>query len=285
MRRHLILLSAALGLLLPACSPDQHKGGTAMVDEALSNDLTLITQSRIFFGHQSVGNNILNGVYELASASTVRGLQIHPLSDSLDHAATFFADALIGENTKPDTKCSAFARSFSSFTHQLPEIAFMKFCFVDFGQSMPAEEIFALYASTIDSLEHRYPGVTFIHVTAPLTARSRGLKAVIKKLLGRTDNFEASNAERGRFNALMRERFASQPIFDLARLESTRPDGTRETFQLHGTVYEALVPEYTDDGGHLNQTGQERAARELIGLLASEIRARKEIVHAGLPKN
>jgi len=60
---------------------------------------------------------------------------------------------------------------------------------------------------------------------------------------------------RGEFNRLLRERYAEDPIFDLAAVTSTYPDGRRETFTLDGKTYESLVPAYTDDGGHLNAVG------------------------------
>lgn len=256
-----------------------------MPDSTLSSDLAVIRQSRIYFGHHSVGNNILSGVFELASASTGQAIQIHPLSDTASLSEHFFTDAYIGENTRPDTKCSAFARSLAAFGARMPEVALMKFCFVDFGQGMNAQEIFSLYQSTIDSLKQQYPEVTFVHVTAPLTARGKGVKAFVKKLIGRSDNFESDNAERNSFNALLLERYKDEPIFDLARIESTRPDGTREIFRLNGAMYYAMAPEYTEDGGHLNELGQERAGRELIRTLAQTIRVHRKIMHTGLPKN
>jgi hypothetical protein len=58
-------------------------------------------------------------------------------------------------------------------------------------------------------------------------------------------------------------------VFDLAAIESTRPDGGRETFEVEGRQVPALVPAYTDDGGHLNGPAAERVARQLVALLAT----------------
>ena len=78
------------------------------------------------------------------------------------------------------------------------------------------------------------------------------------------------NATREAFNALVRQTYAGkEPVFDVAALESTHPDGTRETYALDGHDYPALVPAYSDDGGHLNARGQVRLASAFVSLLAS----------------
>jgi hypothetical protein len=52
-------------------------------------------------------------------------------------------------------------------------------------------------------------------------------------------------------------------------MESTFPDGTRETFSSDEKTYYALVPEYTYDDGHLNETGRKKAAEQLLLLLVN----------------
>lgn len=280
----MLLLMAALCVSL-TCTSDRRKGNGPMLDDSLSTDIATVQQSRIYFGHHSVGNNILRGMHELASVSAGAGIPFQPLTDTLSDSEYFFSDSYIGENTHPESKCAAFAQALGRFKKHLPEIAFMKFCFVDFGQGMKAEAIMSLYASMIDSLKQQYPDVAFIHVTAPLTARRTGFKTFIKQLLGRGDRFESDNMERNTFNALLLSRFAADPIFDLARIESTRPDGTREQFWANGRSYYALVPEYSDDGGHLNDIGQRLAGRELIRTLAQTLRARRNNFPQALLKN
>ncbi|HLP16760.1 MAG TPA: hypothetical protein VK470_10910 [Bacteroidota bacterium] len=245
-----------------------------MQDETLAADIAAVQHARVYFGHQSVGNNILAGISQLyARTPGAPAFTAWHETDVLPES--YFAEERIGENTHPDLKCSAFVRALDRFANRPPDVALMKFCYVDFGAGKSAEEIFALYESTIDTLRKKFPRVTFIHVTAPLTSRRTDLKGVIRRLLGR-DSFESDNAERSRFNQLLARRFSDEPIFDLARIESTRPDGTREEFSFNGRTCDALVPEYTDDGGHLNETARELAARELLRVLAQTIRHQKE---------
>jgi hypothetical protein len=66
---------------------------------------------------------------------------------------------------------------------------------------------------------------------------------------------------RTRFNDILRKYYSEkEPFFDLAKAESTFPDGKRETFEVDGKTYEAMVPMYSDDGGHLNELGRSHIA-------------------------
>ena len=58
-------------------------------------------------------------------------------------------------------------------------------------------------------------------------------------------------------------------VFDLARAESRNPDGSAYTVEWKNQSVPAMVPAYSDDGGHLNATGQRQAAREFIAVLAN----------------
>jgi lysophospholipase L1-like esterase len=71
-------------------------------------------------------------------------------------------------------------------------------------------------------------------------------------------------------------------MFDLARVESVRPDGTPERFGMGGRQYEQLAAALTSDGGHLNQAGSVAAARELVHVLAGVLAARAT-ADAGAP--
>jgi hypothetical protein len=57
-------------------------------------------------------------------------------------------------------------------------------------------------------------------------------------------------------------------FFDIAELESTLLDGTNVSFQVNGKNYQALASEYTTDGGHLNNLGQEYIGYQFLKFLA-----------------
>ena len=54
------------------------------------------------------------------------------------------------------------------------------------------------------------------------------------------------------------------PFFDIAELESTYPDGTRESFEYKGKIYYALAPVYTEDAGHLYGIGRQIISKSLL---------------------
>ena len=89
--------------------------------------------------------------------------------------------------------------------------------------------------------------------------------------MGKKDIWEYdANIRKNEFNDLLRKEYSGkEPIFDLAYVESTFPDGRRSTFTKAGETYYSMAPEYTYDDGHLNETGRKRAAEQLLVLLAN----------------
>jgi hypothetical protein len=77
------------------------------------------------------------------------------------------------------------------------------------------------------------------------------------------------NILRNEYNQKLRKEYnKSGALFDLAKVESTYPDGRRSTFEKNGKSYYCLVPDYTDDGGHLNEIGRKMVAEQFLILLA-----------------
>ena len=124
----------------------------------------------------------------------------------------------------------------------------------------------------MDSIKKRSPYLTLIHVTIPLTAFQTGWKVPLKKLLGKEVGGYKENINRYIVNEKLKEYYKSDPIFDLSKIESTYPDGSRESFEQDGKIYYALVPDYTYDGGHLNELGRKLAAKGLIRVLAENLK-------------
>jgi hypothetical protein len=237
-------------------------------DGKLRADLQAISQRTVFFGHQSVGGNVLDGLRDLSAESGVP-LRIAEVSAGARLAAGTFGHGLIPQNGDPLQKLQSFERAFSSGAAAGAQIALMKFCYVDFSPGTDVPALFARYRSTLEDLRKRHPRTAFVHVTVPLVAEQVGLKAFAKRLLGR-ESAEALNARREEFNALLRQAYqGKEPVFDLARVESTDPAGRTVTATSNGRPVPVLVGAYTDDGGHLNAEGRRRAARALVEVLAA----------------
>ena len=232
-----------------------------------------LAQKKIFFGHQSVGNNIMKGIEELMKKNPSIRLHVLESSKPSDFSSGIFAHSQIGRNEDPEYKIHDFVRVMDKGIGGKADIAFFKFCFVDIDSGTDVEKLFTDYKNTMAMLKEKYPQTMFVHCTVPLLRKKITTpKSLLKKLLGKDDGFfdNSHNVARNRFNDLLRKEYEGRaPIFDLAGIESTYPDGSRETFTANGKRYYSLVPEYTYDGGHLNELGRTKAAEQLLLLLVS----------------
>jgi hypothetical protein len=164
-----------------------------------------------------------------------------------------FLHTEVGENTDPRSKVEDFADLIRGGIGDQVDVAFVKFCYVDFSADTDAEAVFTTYRTTMDALHQEYPDVVFLHATAPVMTE---------------DNSAEENLVRQRYNALVRSTYPASVVFDLAAVESTTPDGTRVTGSSRGTTYDVLYDGYSDDGGHLNAEGAARADAALIATIA-----------------
>jgi hypothetical protein len=232
-----------------------------------------LSQKKVYFGHQSVGYNIIDGIRDVVKVDPKIKLNLVETSNPSNFNVPIFAHSAIGENTNPKSKSDAFANIIISGLGEKVDIALFKFCYVDFELNTDIPKTFDQYKNTIGQLRREYPKVIFIHMTTPLTTPPTGIidrvKRVIKILIGRPVAHIEDNLLREEFNTLIRREFGgTDPIFDLAAIESTHPDGKKETFERKGKMYLSLVPEYTNDGGHLNEMGRKVVAEQLLILLA-----------------
>lgn len=235
----------------------------------IRNDLKILATKRIFFGHQSVGQNIVEALKDIAQQNSEADFHIVTPMDDEKLPAHFFAEGKIGRNQQPELKCKDFQEQLQNSLGSQLDFALMKFCYIDFDVKTDVEKLFSTYKNTIDTLKRQFPSITFIHVTAPLEAKTPAWKFVLKKILLRNDDADKKNIKRCEYNQLLRESFKTEPIFDLAAVESTFPDGRRQIHDANGKKYFSLIWDYSDDGGHLNSLGAERAAVSLIKTLSN----------------
>lgn len=249
-----------------------------MADDALARVLAgvprasweALARTRVWFGHQSVGGNIMQGVADLASSGAA------PIAPPVEtrRPGPGVSHALNGQNMRPDLKIQAFAEFVNDEIRGEVDLAFFKFCYVDISLETDVAALFASYQTTMSALASRHPSVRFVHVTCPVTTVSPAWRAALKGLLGKPHRDMAVNAAREAFNQRMRTAYAGrEPLFDLAQVESTRADGSRRTFRYAGHEYGALVEGYASDGRHLNVAGRRWAAANLLAELATQAAA------------
>jgi hypothetical protein len=224
---------------------------------------------RIFFGHQSVGRNIIAGVAEVLAANTDLRMNMLTVDQVPPADSPFFAHANISTNGQPMLKTDEFARRIEEGLGDQVDIAFHKYCYVDVLDATDVGGLFEHYRKEMARLRAKYPKVVFVHVTVPLTTVQAGRRGALKKLLGIAPDGYQDNFRREEFNRLMRREYAGrEPVFDLAAVEATDREGRQLAIALNGKTGMALLDEYTIDGGHLNESGRRRVAEELLVMLA-----------------
>ena len=223
-----------------------------------------LSNMKIFFGHQSVGGNILDGLVEILNDDQRSKLHIVKSVNPDNLNKPGLMHFYMGENGDPLLKLKEFSEAINSFKSNKPDIALFKFCFLDIDKNTDINQIFNAYKNTINQLKAENPETIFAHITVPLTVKDEFLRAFVKRIIGRPDN----NINRALFNEKIIDEYSGKdPIFDLATIESTKPDGTRASLHSNNIEYFALADEYAADSGHLNTLGQMIAAEQLVNFL------------------
>ena len=234
-----------------------------------------LAQKRIFFGHQSVGFNILDGMAELAQQYENLQLNIVETRTGDPSDGGIFAHCRIGKNMDPLGKIQDFVQLIDSAFGENTDIAFLKFCYVDIHEGTDIPSVFQHYQTAIEELQARHPWIKFIHFCVPLFAPPNAItaqwKQTIKSILGKTTILK-DNEKRDEYNHLLKNAYAESEIFDLARFESIDPMGRRVYWKKAGKTIPLLHPQFTTDGGHLNEEGKKRVAEQFLLFLMNSIR-------------
>ena len=229
-----------------------------------------LAQKKIYFGHQSVGYNILDGIRDVMKEHPGIKLNIVETTDLPDSETGIFAHSTVGRNVDPKSKIDGFVKLINAGIGRKADFSALKFCFVDINAETNVRDIMRDYHANMEKLKKEFPKMTIVHFTVPLMSSKTTWKTLVKKLIGRKTWEYDDNIKRNEYNDMLRKRYAgNEPIFDLAGVESTYPDGTRCTFTKDGKTYYSMVPKYTNDGGHLNDLGRKIVAEQLLISLAN----------------
>lgn len=230
-----------------------------------------LSKKKIYFGHQSVGYNIIAGIQDLIKEHPQIKLNIVETTDLKDFNSGLLAHSKVGKNREASTKTSEFSNILKNGIAEHADAVALKFCYVDVTSESDVQNVFDDYVKTINSLKTQYPDLIFIHFTVPLTTIKSSWRTWIKKAIGKNNIFEhTDNVFKNKYNDLLIAKYKGKdPIVDIAMIESTKPDGLRNTYEYNSKTYYSLVPAYTYDGGHLNETGRKRVATEFLIILAN----------------
>jgi hypothetical protein len=272
-----VTITFACLLALIACGKEQNKTESNMrqatLTSAILNEQQIqhLQKMRIFFGHQSVGDNILDGVRDLMAEDPDLRLNLVSSANPESVAGPAFIEAHIGTNRNPASKTSAFNSIMAQGMGAQGGVALYKYCYIDFGATTDVQQVFENYKNEISNIERSYPALKIVHVTVPLTVEEQEssvtdkTKTAVRRVLGREPNIK-----RNEFNRLLKETYGgSAPLFDLAEVESTHADRTRSYYSRGFEKVYTLAPEWTTDGGHLNEAGRRIAAQKLLQVVAA----------------
>jgi hypothetical protein len=228
-----------------------------------------LATKKIYFGHQSVGNNIMDGVAKVTTQDHLPSIRIVESDDPAVFDKPVWAHSKIGNNGDPFSKIEAFKENLRKGIGDKADIAFFKFCFWDIRSFTDIDKVFRTYKETMDELKRDYPKVTFVHFTVPLMSHSDSLYANVRRMIGLKMGFDEDNIKRNELSQLiLKEYGGKEPVVDIALYESTLPDLKRTFFTKKGEHVYYLASDYTNDGGHLNVEARKRAAEQVLITLA-----------------
>ena len=244
-----------------------------------------ITQLYMFFGHNSVGGEIVDGL-----GSVVQNLRIISHSRSLisSNGAAYFNQngsrqpGLLNVSTYDLYRNYGQARqSVELFVEQVRfiingnatipgqrlDIVFLKFCFYAFYDMTDeqADLLFDYYATQMDALQSQYPELIVVHFTQTI------------RPCGNFQNIYDANTRSMHYRSRMLERYGhTGRVFDLALIEATAPNGQVNHCSYRDNagnpvlgLYQSYAPSSTSNDGHLSTAGRQAVARRLADFLAN----------------
>jgi len=211
--------------------------------------------TNFLFGHQSVGRNIMDGLNALEGQDSKYSTNIIPSDFYLDVTrqqyldyGSIFGQQNSGSNGNPSSKNAEFF-GFLNSNDDLVNVAFLKYCYVDVTNTIPAQQVFDNYKVAVDLFEASHPDVTLVHFTNPITP---------------SPSDTLNNVQRNIYRDLILQEYGNIGyVFDLADLESWY-NGAYTTFDYGGNTYLRMNDAYSLDGqGHLNSVGGQMVAKAL----------------------
>lgn len=228
----------------------------------LAEQLAVLAQRAIFFEHASVGENVIEGIWALQATNAGPEPRVvnqgapwgaAAIAAELRGGGVFFGNGFGIPNGDLPRKVGIFEELMNGGIGGAAQVAFMKPCYTDLSAAEWVQPGFDAYVAAMARLRAAHPGVTLVHVTAPVDR----------------DNADGINAHRERYNDLLRARYRGvEPLFDLAEVEATDPAGN----PVRVAGVRSMHPGYArsaSDGGHLGPAGQEHVARALVAFLAA----------------
>lgn len=226
----------------------------------------------MFFGHQSVGSNIIHGLGGVYADSQTERPVVRDASDIGDEDR-FLAHAMVGVNGDPQSKIDEFKALLAGGLASRADTVVLKFCYVDVTSGSDVRQVFEAYSTAMDDVSREYPDLQIVYTTVPLSTEASWKSRLKAAVTGSIPPYTADNIVREQYNSMVRERYGSSGrLFDIALVESTQDDGSRVEGEHDGLPYFSLDQRIAADSGHLNDEGARLAADEFVRIVASQHR-------------
>ncbi|MFO6451562.1 MULTISPECIES: hypothetical protein [unclassified Aeromicrobium] len=261
-----VALAAGVGIAVAADVEDV-AGEPFTPAEASEADVRALESTKVFFAHQSVGDDVLRG---LALVHDREGLPQPAVAEATSVAGPGVTHMHVGTNGDPMGKIEEFDSVVRSGVGDEADVVVFKLCYVDLWATTDHEKVFAAYRDTLRSLQEAYPDTAFVATTEPLTTR-RSWKGWVKKAIGRDDGLaNQHNIAREQYNQLVRAEFTEPgELWDIAAMQSTTPSGDRVAAVEDGQTFYSLYDGYARDPGHLNEEGSVVAAESFLAAVSA----------------
>lgn len=116
----------------------------AKVAKVDADEIQRIAGKAIYFGHQSVGGNILDGVRAVTATIPGAELKLLQTDDPKKLTAGVWAHSLVGANEDPLSKIGAFAQAMDRGFAERADVAFFKLCYIDFNPATDVRSLFVM---------------------------------------------------------------------------------------------------------------------------------------------
>lgn len=255
--RHVIVAFAAIACLV-GCAQQSRAATALMIDHRCVDDADQVIPTdaldrarrlKVLFGHQSVGFDVIHGLQSLAARPRYQVAvqpRIEPYWFTRNSGVGEF---FLGRNGEGTGKVSEFSQKVRGGFGDKVDVAMMKLCYADIYPRINVDQVFAAQRASYDDLQRAYPKLKLVWWTCPVVRVTR------------------FGDQRTRLNNLIREhvRTTGATLFDIADLECHAPDGRLITAEGCELLYEGYS---RDQGGHLNEAGQQHMARAWWWLMA-----------------
>ena len=219
---------------------------------------------KVFFGHQSVGQNIIEGIQLLITGISVSRVDTRKMTDLNIFEDPVIAHAPIGENGNPSSKYEDFKILLDSGIGDRVDVAGMKLCYLDISRKTDVQDLFNKYKDMVVHINSKYPKLKIIHFATPLTVKSNPVKDLMKKIMGKEDIWREANRNRIRYNDLLRAEYKNDTVFNLDMIEACGDDSP--PLKTIDNNY-SLDKRFASDWGHLNDLGKKVVAGKFLRFL------------------